>query len=205
MIRILSGTAAAAVALGLFASFTAAQQGDDEQQAYVSTTSRGSTRVAYFGKKGSAGELVIDYGQPPWKEEYQKALESKKLVGQRWRLGQDFWTNLDSSMDFRLGNTMIKAGYYYLTLELKKDGSYVLGFHDPAAIRKIKLDAFLSSQYKQPAVYEVTLEYEKASDVAKQLVFNLQMSDADLNQGVFSLQFGPHKLKAPLQMQSDHP
>jgi len=202
MIRILSSTAAAAVALGLFASFTAAQQGDDEQQAYVSTTSRGSTRVAYFGK--AAGELVIDYGQPVWKEEYQKALDSKKFVGQRWRLGQDFWTNLDANVDFRLGSTTIKAGYYYLTLELKKDGTYILGFHDPAAVRKNKLDAFLAPQYKQPAMFEVPLDYEKASEPAKQLVFNLEMSDADQSQGTFSLQFGPHKLKTQLQMMVGH-
>src|SRR5262245_17422083 len=137
MFRILSGAAAVC----LLVSGTVAQpRGDDEQQAYISTTSRGSTRLAYFGQKSTAGQLVIDYGQPVWKEEYQKALDSKKFVNQRWRLGQDFWTNLDCNIDFKLNNATIKAGYYYLTLELKKDGSYVLGFHDPVAVRKSKVD-----------------------------------------------------------------
>ena len=57
MFRILFGGAVATVAACLFLSSTVAQSKDDEIQAYASTTTRGSTRVAYFGK--AAGELVI--------------------------------------------------------------------------------------------------------------------------------------------------
>ena len=203
MFRILFGGAVATAAACLFISTTVAQSKDDELQVYANTTTRGSTRVAYFGKSGG-GELVVDYGQPVWKDEYQKALDSKKFVNQRWRLGQDFWTNLDSNVDFKLNNVAIKAGYYYLTLELKKDGTYILGFHDPVAVRKAKLDAFLAPQYKAPAMFEVPLDYEKVSEPAKQLTFNLEVSEADQTQGTFSLQFGPHKLKGLLQMVLGH-
>src|SRR5262245_35689929 len=115
----MQSTLLAAAVLGLaLAGGTRAGSQDDEPQVYAQTPTRGSVRVAYFGKTG-APQIEIDYGTPPWKDEYQKAIESKKYVGQRWRLGQDFWTNLDSSFDFKLNGVLVKAGYYYLTLEMK--------------------------------------------------------------------------------------
>lgn len=172
---------------------------DDEQQAYVSGGNRGSVRIAFFSQKSSGGQVALDWGLADWKDEYQKAIESKKFVGKRWRLGKDFWTNVDAFFDFKLNGTTIKAGYYYLTLEMKKDGSYILGFHDPAVIRKNKLDAFLAEQYKGAAAVEVALDHEDAKQVAKQLQFQIEPSENQPTQGVFSLTFGPHKLKASFE------
>lgn len=191
----------AVLALSLVGTSLASRQ-DDEQQAYVQSPTRGCTRIAYFGQKSSAGQIAIEYGTPPWKEEYQKAVESKKLAGKRWRLGQDFWTNVDAFFDFKLNGVTIKAGYYYLTLEMKKDGSYLLGFHDPAVIRKLKLDAFLAEQYKGAALYEVPLDYEKASDVAKQLAITLEVSEPENTQGKLKIHFGPNLLKGTFEVAS---
>ena len=43
--------------------------------------------------------LSVDYGQPPWKQQYADAIGSEKSVGKRWRFGADFWTTLDTNVD----------------------------------------------------------------------------------------------------------
>ncbi|MBI1851035.1 MAG: DUF2911 domain-containing protein [Planctomycetes bacterium] len=170
------------------------------QQPFVVTTKRASTRAAYFGRRGSAGQLVIDYGTPPWKEAYGAAVESGKFAGQRWRLGQDFWTSLDSNVDLTIGGATLKAGYYYLTLEQKDANKGVLAFHDPAVVHAKRVDASAAAQYKGPAVVEVPLAYEKSADVAKELQFSLAVGNSDASKGTLTIRFGPYKATMPIEL-----
>src|SRR5262249_17294535 len=159
----------------------------DIQQPFVTTTHRSSTRAAYFGRKGSAGQIVVDYGTPPWKDDYAALIDSQKLVGQRWRLGQDFWTNIDSNVDLLVGGVPVKAGYYYLTLEKRDGDKGVLQFHDPAVIRAKKLDASMATGYKGTPAFEVPVVVEKGTDVAKELVFNLTLGNSESSKGMLTL------------------
>lgn len=168
---------------------------NDRQQAFVATTPRASTRLAFFGQAGSAGQIAIDYGQPAWREDFGAAVESKRYVGQRWRLGQDYWTTWDSSCDVTLAGTPIKAGQYYLTMKQNADGSYVLEFLDAAAARAAKLDASMAARYSGPLTV-VPLAAEKTDTLAKQLQFQIA-HEAD-GRGTLSIHFGNHKASAPL-------
>ncbi len=114
------------------------------QRAFPELSSRGSTRIFYWGGNHSAGQVEIHYGQPPWKAEYEAKIPT--LSGQRWRLGQNFWTTLDSNIDLQIGGVELLAGCWYLALERNSDGSFVLWALDPVEIRDAHLDAFEVAQ-----------------------------------------------------------
>jgi tetratricopeptide (TPR) repeat protein len=170
------------------------------QQPFVTTTKRASTRAAYFGRRGSAGQIVIDYGTPPWKDTYAAAVESATFAGQRWRLGQDFWTNIDANVDLIVGGVPVKAGYYYLTLEKGEGDKGVLQFHDPAVIHAKKLDASGAIGYKGAPAFEVPITVEKGTDLAKELEFRVAIGSSDAPKGLLTIRFGPYKATTPIEL-----
>ena len=91
--------------------------GSNTMQVFQITTPRESARVAWFTRNGSPGQIAIDYTPVKWQEKYDAMVSSDKMMGRKWRLGADFWTSLDTSVDLVIGGTEIPAGYYYLTLE----------------------------------------------------------------------------------------
>jgi tetratricopeptide (TPR) repeat protein len=167
----------------------------DRQQAFIASTPRTSTRLAFFGQGASAGQIAIDYGQPTWREDFGAAVESKKYAGQRWRLGQDFWTTWDSFCDVTLGETKIPAGHYFLALKQNDDGTFALEFLDSAAVRQARLDAFAVQRYTGPAL-SVALTAKKTDVIAKQLQF--QLAHESEGKGSLSIAFGPYKAGVPL-------
>src|SRR6185503_4769990 len=98
-------------------SIKAKAAGKAPVQAFAQNIERRNSRVAWFGKKGGAGQIAIDYSPVPWQDKYEKAAGSAEMQGKKWRLGADFWTRLDTSVDMKLGGVEVPAGYYYLTLE----------------------------------------------------------------------------------------
>jgi hypothetical protein len=58
-----------------------------------------SARVLYWNEKtnSAAGEFAINYGRPVWKPVYEDPVKFDALTkGKVWRMGSNFWTNLDS-------------------------------------------------------------------------------------------------------------
>ena len=163
-------------------------------KAFAGSSDRKSSRVFYWGGQSSPGQVVVDYGPTPWKDEFAKHAESDAMIGKRWRLGNDFWTTLDSNVDMKLGGVDVPAGMYYVTLARNSDG-YALALNDPAKVRAKKLDAFQSEN--MTGGISIPLTHAKAEAVAEALSINLATDEANPTKGDLSIEFGPHRLTAP--------
>jgi tetratricopeptide (TPR) repeat protein len=161
---------------------------------YVITTPRHSARAAFFSKKGSPGQLALDWGKVEWKAKYDQAIASPEFVGKKWRFGSDAWTSLDTSMPVLLGEQKFAPGYYYLTLEHKTDGSYVLGVHDAAEVKQQQLDAYQA--HRLTGGTEVALEYGKVEQIAPELMVRFELEDGQ-HAGKLVVHFGGHQLSTP--------
>ncbi len=166
--------------------------------AFAVASERRGTRVAWFGRKGSPGQIGLDYTPVPWNDEYADLVTSGRLKNKKWRLGGDFWTTLDTSMDVVFGTTNVPAGYYYLTLEQRDGDVYVLALHDAAEAKKQKLDPVFAGKLK--GGIEVALAHSTPTEKAERLDIEITMVPGSQSAGALSIRFGTHELSAPLQM-----
>lgn len=183
----------------IVASLGKKSAGQPKYMVYNQTTPRQLTRVAVFGDTGCRGQVAIEYGTVAWKAEFGEQLESGAFDGQRWRLGSDFWTNLDASTPFTLGGQRFAAGSYFLVAERSKEGKYSLTVLDAAATQKSRLDAFES----QKTTGGVTLElaHEKGDTEVANLTLKLATAGPQSTKGSLVISFGPHKLSAPFSIE----
>lgn len=165
-------------------------------QAYVQTVERRNSRIAWFHKAGSPGQLSIDYSPVPWQDKYASAFANGEFVGKKWRLGADFWTRLDTSVDLSIGGVKVPAGYYYLTAEQRDGATFVLALHDAAAVKKLRLDAYMAG--KLQGGIEVPMEHRDGDGVAKELSIVLATDEGSKDHGTLEIRFGGHVLSAPL-------
>lgn len=177
-----------------------ALQGTPKKQAqvpYPETSARMSSRIFYWGGSSSGGNVAVNFSQPVWKEEYDKQVDS--MLGVRWRLGMNFWTQLDTNIDLAAGEVDIPAGYYYLALERRKeDKSFVLWLLDPVEVRDAKLDAFQVNEFKGGVA--VPMEHKKLEAKAEKLQLRLDLDNQRKDGGNLVIHFGNHELKASLTM-----
>ena len=111
---------------------------------YGQQTERGGTRVAYWDNENNQalGQAAIDYGRPLWKAEYHEQLDAM-TSGKIWRMGENFWTSLDTNLPLTIGGVDVSVGYYYLVVKRSEDGSdWSLAFVDPSETRKKVIDPF---------------------------------------------------------------
>ena len=162
---------------------------------FATNTSRGSARLFYWDGDASPGQVRIDYGRPAWQEKFAAQQAETKFTGRRWRLGQNFWTTLDTNVPLELGGVAVPAGYYYLTLEKKGDEQFTLALNDPAAVRKYKLDAFQAHMTR--GGIEIPLEFEKVEENAGSLTIGLGKKTGKTSHFALSIHFGPYRLTAP--------
>ncbi len=167
--------------------------GGDEVMLFNQSSDRKSTRAAMFSNTGGKGEIHVSWGPVEWKDEYEAHIKSEKVTGKRWRLGADFWTTLDTNLPMTFGKTTVAPGYYYLTVEKRADGQFVLNILDPVEVRKSMLDAFQSGVTK--GGMEVTLTHD-AGEVAKSLTMSMAIDESDKTKGTYTVRFGAHKLSA---------
>ncbi|MCA8966715.1 MAG: tetratricopeptide repeat protein [Planctomycetes bacterium] len=164
-------------------------------QVYVQTTARVRNRAAWFGKNGSPGQITIEHAALPWKDEYEARVGSEQLMGKKWRLGSDYWTSLDSSLPMKLAGVEVPAGYYFLTLEQRDAKTFILALHDAAAVKKLKMDAYVADRLK--GGIEVPLTHSTHDDVVVEtLSIQLRIKPADQDHGTFDIEFGTHLLTA---------
>lgn len=167
-------------------------------QVFSANSTRGATRILLWGQAGPLGQVSIDYGAPVWKEEYSGALASPKFQDRRWRLGQDFWTTLDTQLPLSIGGVDVEPGQYYLTLERTADGKFLLALLDPAPIRKQKLDSYVA--HKTEGGTEVEMTLADAEEHAGKLEIALVPRPGARKEATLEIRFGPHVLSAPVQL-----
>lgn len=180
------------------AANTVAKNGQAGQPAFMvynQTTPRSMTRVAVFDNNGCRGQVAIEYGTVTWKDALGEQLEKGALDGQRWRLGSDFWTNIDASTSFKLGDQSFSAGTYFLVAERTKEGKYLLTVLDAKEIHKARIDAFESM--KSTGGTAVELSHEKSETSVENLTIKLATAGQTSTKGSLVISFGPHKLSAP--------
>lgn len=171
------------------------QAGEPKFMVYNQTTPRSMTRVAVFDNSGCRGQVAIEYGTVTWKDAFGEQLEKGALDGQRWRLGSDFWTNIDASTSFKLGDQSFAAGTYFLVAERTKEGKYLLTVLDAKEIHKARIDAYESM--KSTGGTAVELSHEKTETSVENLTIKLATAGQSSTKGSLMISFGPHKLSTP--------
>lgn len=179
------------------AAGTAAALAEGGPKARVQTKPRTMSRVVLFGDKGLAGEYSVQYGSPAWKPEYDENFE-KITRGQRIRLGNDWWTTLDSFetltfTDAAGGTTEVAPGFWFLALQCSAEGAWHLVVLDPAPIRTAKLDAFASGKTTGGTL--VPMQYDTTEDAEPSLKIDfLPVEGKPLDQ-TLQIRFGKHRLR----------
>ncbi len=168
---------------------------------FSSTSDRKCSRLFYWSGQSSPGQVVIDYGPIPWKDNYGSLVESGKLDDQRWRLGRDFWTNLDTNLTLSFGSVKVEPGQYYVTLEHEASDGYTLALLTPADVRRQKLDAFQAASTE--GGLEIPMTHTKVDEVAQTLSISLISDPSDVAKAELVVRFGPHKLVTPFDVHLD--
>lgn len=177
--------------------------GDRPYQGWAQKESRGGTRLIYFHKTSprpwdsSPGQVAIEYGQPVWKPEYGATLSQK---GGRWRLGQNQWTNLDTSFDLEIGPETIEVGYYYMALERTTAGDWQLLFFEPEEMRANEMDAWHLNLRDAAEVFSAPLTHEKVEESADPLEIEFKLDPDDDRHASLHIRFGPHRLTADVRV-----
>ena len=162
---------------------------------------RASARVLYSNRADNSfpGQLVINYGQPEWRSEYEDPTTFDQMTkGRVWRMGNNFWTVLDTNLPLRIGGKDIAVGAYYLGVHRSEDGgTWSLAFMDPTKIRRARLDA--SEIAKATIDFMVPMTFAKAEETTEELVISLNTDD-NLTDVTLKVVWGNLQLTAPIQV-----
>ncbi len=167
-----------------------------EAKPFAQSGERGFARMIYFTESASnpiAGEFWIQYGQPEWKPDYEKALE--KNEPKRWRFGKDAWTSFDTNIEVTVGGQKLAPGMYYMALEHPAKDKWNLVFLDPAPLRNTKMDAFGAASVQGGIVAPLT--HSTAEKAADRLTISFTAGGKKPTDGSIDIAFGPHKLSVP--------
>ena len=163
---------------------------------------RGTTRVGYWNraKNQGTGQFAIDHGRPIWKKEYEDVATFDKMTkGSTWRLGENFWTTLDTDMPLKIGGQNVPVGAWYLGVERSADGAqWNLVFIDPAKARGAHVDA--SEIQRAPVAFKAPLKFERVTESAQRLVINLEFKQAAIRDVTLRIRWGGLQLTAPVEV-----
>ena len=184
-----------------------AQQNSGQQGALAAfgngeVRQRASARILY-GVRGAntyPGLFVINYGQPTWRSEYDDPTTFDRMTkGQVWRMGDDFWTVLDTNLPLRIGGRDIAVGAYYLGAHRSEDGStWSLAFIDPSKTRRDRLDAVEIA--KATIEFMVPMTFEKTRESIEKLTIILESQEENLLDVTLRVAWGNLLLTAPVQV-----
>lgn len=163
---------------------------------------RGSARVLYWDRDadGGAGEFAVNYGRPVWKKEYEDPANFDKMTkGQIWRMGSNFWTELDTCIPLEISGKKVGVGLYFLGLHRSEDGAkWSLAFIDPAKVRAAHLDAF--DIRKAPISFEAPVTFKKlAAPVAEKLTIRMVYTKENDRHVTMELAWGNMEITAPIE------
>ena len=161
---------------------------------------RATSSQVVFGNGVVAG-MAIAYGRPTWKDSHNAMLDS--LKGKLLRLGSDWWTTFNTSVDVEIGGTKILAGAYVVGLMCDKDGKFSLALHDQTKAMKAgatpwPIDENGGMNWKPEILAPLTLHKDKAEESVAKMTMTLKANAEDLANGSFSIAWGKHVLDAKL-------
>lgn len=164
---------------------------------------RGSARVLYWNldANAAAGQFAVNYGRPVWKKAYEDPATFDKMTkGKVWRMGSNFWTELDTCLPLKISGKSVTPGLYYLGLRRSEDGEkWSLAFIDPAKVRAAHLDAFDIS--KAPIGFEVPVKFKKAaSTLAEKLTITMVYTKENDRHVTMELAWGNMEITAPIEV-----
>ena len=163
---------------------------------------RASARILYMNQdtNGFVGQLVVNYGQPVWKAEYEDlGLFDTMTKGQVWRMGDNFWSVLDTHVPLKVSGRDIGVGSYYLGVHRSQDGNnWSLAFLDPGAIREARLDA--SEIGKATVDFMVPMSYSSTDENVESLTITLDYPKEDPTNITLRVVWGKLQLTAPIEV-----
>jgi hypothetical protein len=118
--------------------------------------------------------------------------------GKRWRLGENFWTTLDTNMALELGGVAVPVGMYYCVLHHDADRGLSLVLLDPPDVRRRRLDAYEAD--KTTGGITVPLRRGQADIAAGRLAVELVVDRAARDRGRLEIRFGKNRLTAAVVM-----
>jgi len=162
---------------------------------------RGSSRVLYWNNKtnSSAGWFAFNYGRPLWKKVYEEPAKFDAMTkGKVWRMGNNYWTALDTCLPLEGSGRDVGIGLYFLGLRRSADGSkWSLAFIDPAKVRSGRIDAF--EMQKAPIRFEAPMVVEKPQDKVEKLTLTLTYPKDDPKHVTLRVAWGNLALSAPIE------
>ena len=161
-----------------------------------------SARVLYWNEKtnSAAGQFAINYGRPVWKQVYEDPAKFDSLTkGKVWRMGSNFWTNLETQLPLTIGGKSVPVGYYYVGMHRSADGSqWSLAFIDPAEVRRAHVDAF--EIQKAHVKFEAPMSLAKAEGKPEKLTITFSYPKDDVNNVTLRVAWGNLALTAPVKV-----
>ncbi len=165
---------------------------------------RASTRIGYWKTTANAGigEAVVSYGRPPWKEQYAQQLDTL-TKGKMWRMGDNYWTLLDTNLPIQIGGVDVAVGLYYLAVKRSTDGAkWELVFIDPQRSRVKGLDAFDvgTRPTEIPVLFSAPLEFEASENTVEKLTILFKLDKGSQTEGTMKLSWGSFSLSTPVKV-----
>ena len=163
---------------------------------------RASARVLYWNtaKDHAAGQFAINYGRPVWNSVYEDPVKFDGMTkGKTWRMGSNWWTDLDSCLPLKIAGRKVAPGYYFLGLHRSADGSkWSLAFIDPAKVRAAHLDAFEIAQ--APIAFEAPMAIATAIAKPEKLTIELSYPQGEAHKVTLNITWGTLALTAPIEV-----
>ena len=162
---------------------------------------RGSARVLYWNMDANhaAGQFAVNYGRPVWKKAYEDPANFDKMTkGKVWRMGSNFWSELDTCLPLEISGKKIEPGLYYLGLRRSEDGSkWSLAFIDPAKVRAGHIDAY--DIHMAPISFEVPATFKKLDETeAEKLTIRMIYTKQDDRHVMMKLDWGNMEVTVPI-------
>ena len=178
------------------------QQGRREISGYGGgVDERAAARVLYWNMKEDipAGQFVFDYGRPVWNQKYEDPAKFDAMTkGKVWRMGNNFWTLLDTSLPLKISGKNVSVGYYYLGLRRSQDGAeWSLAFIDPAKVRLARLDGFVIDE--ATVEFEAPVSVEKNAAITEKLTITLTYTEDAPTKVIMRLAWGNLLVTAPIE------
>jgi len=163
---------------------------------------RGTSRILYWNEETNkpVASVAIDFGRPVWNKALDDPARFDAMTkGKVWRLGNDYWTILDTNLPLRIGERNISVGLWYLGLHRSDDGStWSLAFIDPVKARRSRNDGFVMEAV--PVEFRVPMKTEQTAQMMEKLTLALSAQKDDMRNVTLRISWGKLQLMTPIRV-----
>ncbi len=163
-------------------------------KAFGGTAPRAAATRIFFTDH-CVGMVCVQHGTPEWKAEYDGMLGT--LKGKSLRLGKDFWTTLNTSVELTIGETTVAAGSYYLGLKCDAEGNFHLLVMKQDTADKAGWVPFMEDAWK--ADYTLAMKHTTGEKSADKMTMELNVDPKDPASMTFQISWGKHVLAMPVK------